>query len=161
MKFRNYGRYEVDVENGKIINYYGWEIGSKHKNGYVVVALRRQGVVKKYYLHRVIWETVYGSIPTGFDVHHINGDKTDNRISNLELINWYKHINNHTNNNDVNELNDRKRSVIQMTMDGTLVAEYPSLYATQKNGFVCSCVSRCCNGITSKYRGFLWKWKEN
>ena len=43
MKFRNYGRYEVDVENGKIINYYGWEVGSKHKNGYVVVALRRQG----------------------------------------------------------------------------------------------------------------------
>lgn len=161
MKFRNYGRYEVDVENGKIINYYGWEVGSKHKNGYVVVALRRQGIVKKYYLHRVIWETVFGEIPTGFDVHHINGDKTDNKISNLELINWYKHINKHTNNNDVNELNDRKRPVIQMTLDGTIVAEYPSLYATQKNDFTLSGVSRCCNGLISKHRGFLWKWKEN
>lgn len=157
MKFRNYGRYEVDVENGQVINHYGWKVGSQLKNGYITVCLRKHGTPKTFYLHRVIWETACGEIPTGFDVHHKNGDKTDNRITNLELVNWYKNAND----NIVDEVQDRKRPVIQMTMDGTVVAEYPSLYATQKNGFVCSCVSRCCNGIISKYRGFLWKWKEN
>lgn len=155
MKFRNYGRYDVDVENGQVINYYGWKVGSRSKNGYITVCLRKHGTPKTFYLHRVIWETAHGEIPHGFDVHHKNGDKTDNRITNLELVNWYQNINN----NNVDEVQDRKRSVVQMALDGTLVAEYPSLYATQKNGFLCSSVSKCCNGIISKHRGFLWRWK--
>lgn len=155
MKFRNYGRYEVDIENGQVINHYGWKVGSQLKNGYITVCLRKHGTPKTFYLHRVIWETACGEIPTGFDVHHKNGDKTDNRITNLELVNWYKNAND----NIVDEVQDRKRPVIQMTMDGTVVAEYPSLYATHRNGFTLSGVSRCCNGITSNHRGFIWRWK--
>lgn len=34
---------------------------------------------------RFIWEQVYGPIAEGYDVHHINGDCTDDRLSNLEL----------------------------------------------------------------------------
>jgi uncharacterized protein YbdZ (MbtH family) len=37
-------------------------------------------------LHRYVWEKQKGKIPTGWDVHHINGNKQDNRISNLECL---------------------------------------------------------------------------
>lgn len=35
-------------------------------------------------MHRVVWEHYNGKIKKGMDIHHINHDKTDNRIKNLE-----------------------------------------------------------------------------
>ena len=35
--------------------------------------------------HRVIWERERGPIPEGFDVHHKNEQRADNRIENFEL----------------------------------------------------------------------------
>lgn len=35
--------------------------------------------------HRIAWIVVYGSIPNGMTIDHINGIKGDNRICNLRL----------------------------------------------------------------------------
>jgi hypothetical protein len=32
-----------------------------------------------------------GIDPTGYDVHHVNGDRSDNRIENLELVERFEH----------------------------------------------------------------------
>jgi len=55
--------------------------GSKTSHGYYVAIVNK----KSYSLHRVIWELNFGPIPDGYEVDHINMDKTDNRISNLRL----------------------------------------------------------------------------
>ena len=40
----------------------------------------------EYYSHRFIWESLIGVIPEGMQIDHINGDKGDNRLSNLRLL---------------------------------------------------------------------------
>ncbi len=42
-------------------------------------------------MQRYVWEFYNGPILKGFDVHHINHDRTDNRIENLEMISRVQH----------------------------------------------------------------------
>lgn len=41
--------------------------------------------------HRIVWEEHYGKIPEGMQIHHIDGDKTNNNISNLQLVTTIEH----------------------------------------------------------------------
>lgn len=41
--------------------------------------------------HCLVWEEHYGKIPEGMQIHHIDGDKTNNDISNLQLVTPLEH----------------------------------------------------------------------
>ena len=42
-------------------------------------------------MHRDVWESIHGKIPKGYDIHHKDKDKSNNDISNLELLRKDEH----------------------------------------------------------------------
>lgn len=48
-------------------------------------------------MHRYVWEYYNGIIPSGMTIHHIDGDKSNNDISNLELLSRSEHATYHSN----------------------------------------------------------------
>lgn len=56
------------------------------KLGYYSVSISVETKVTKHYVHKLVAETFMGLVPKGHVVNHINSDKLDNRLKNLEII---------------------------------------------------------------------------
>lgn len=41
--------------------------------------------------HRHVWEQANGPVPEGFELHHINFDRKDNRLENLQMLTPTEH----------------------------------------------------------------------
>jgi hypothetical protein len=50
---------------------------------------------KNKWLHRYVWETERGEIPNTHHIHHIDGNKENNLIDNLALVEKAKHLSDH------------------------------------------------------------------
>jgi hypothetical protein len=45
--------------------------------------------------HRWVWINHFGAIPQGMDIHHKDGDKSNNEIENLEMLSRSDHLKRH------------------------------------------------------------------
>ena len=85
-----WGDDEDMIKDEDIIAKYG--NAKLNEDGYYIITSRKKGYSHKF-LHKLIWEDWYGKpVPDGYVIHHLNGDKTDNRIQNLQCVERSKHI---------------------------------------------------------------------
>ena len=125
-------------------------------NGYYRVCLYKNSIGKMHIVHRLVWIAFNGPIPEGLQVNHINEIKSDNRLSNLNLMTPKENTNWGTG------IERRAKAVLQFTLEDILIKEYPStIQAERETGFDQGNIVNCCKGRYEQAYGYIWKYKEN
>lgn len=83
---KKYFEYSV-YDDGKIISKFGKVLNpTKTKAGYYIVNLHINNKRKKMYVHRIIALCYIPNPDNKKTINHINGDKSNNSVSNLEWL---------------------------------------------------------------------------
>lgn len=133
--------------------------GKDRIGGYLQVGLSKGGKRKHFKVHRLVWEAFNGPIPEGYECNHINEDKTDNRLENLNLMTPKENTNWGTRNERVAKA--QRKMVEQYTLDGIHICTWFSVRGLEKElGYFQSYISNCCNGKHKTAYGYKWKYAE-
>lgn len=124
------------------------------KYGYRRVRLCKDGKVYAQFVHRLVASAFIGEFDG--EINHINGNKGDNRLANLE---WCSHKENMIKAADTGLI---KCKPVSQLKNGKEIVVFPSLCEASKvTGFNKSNLSRCCLGKTKTAYGFEWAWAKN
>ena len=129
----------------------------ENRNGYMTVHLRDKGVERRAMVHRLVAEAFIPN-PNGFrDVNHKNGDKSDNRVENLE---WTSHADNMT--HSFRELGKNVRHIVQLDLDNNFIERWNSIIeASEATGICRTNIGECCRGNRKHTKGYKWKYEED
>lgn len=163
--------YEIHKDGTIISKYYGKPLkGSIHKNGYVTAKFKlKDGRRHPILWHKVIWQYYNGDIPEGIQINHIDENKTNNAISNLNLMTPDGNANWGTRNSRISEtktnIPSMSKKVAQINKNtGEVICVYPSLREAERIGhFDSGAVSACCKNKYMRegnniYKNFIWKY---
>lgn len=136
-------------------------IGNKLSNGYYHTTLTDDnGKENKGYLHRFIYTACYGPIPEGLQVNHIDENKSNNSIFNLNLMTPIENANFGTRNERVAKALSKP---VGAFLNGELKFTFSSTREAGRNGFDQGAVCNCCRGVKGykTYKGYEWEFLEN
>ena len=122
------------------------------RTGYMSVGIGKKSTVM---VHRLVAKAFLDNPENYPCINHIDEDKTNNKIDNLE---WCTHK---YNNNYGNNTKKLCKPVLQYDLQGNFIKEYYGANeAGRQTGINCTNISKCCRGERRKTKGFIFKYKE-
>ena len=171
-KVSNWGRIlSLNYKNtGKAELMNPYEVGG----GYLQVKLSKNKETKTCLVHRLVAFTFLENPENKPEVNHKDEDKTNNFVflnedgsvdkekSNLEWSTPKENSNHGTRNERIFEKTTNgklSKPVLQLSLDGELIREYPSIMECERNGFNHQHVCDCCLGKQKTHKGFRFMYK--
>lgn len=140
----------------------------KTKTGYLQVNLSNGIKFTCYHTHRLVAKAFIKNTFNKPQVNHIDGNKTNNIVSNLEWVTASensKHsykigLSNAWHKKNSGKNTPTAKAILQLDLNGNLIKEWEcGLDAVRKIGCNSSGISRCCHGIIKKHYGYKWQFK--
>ena len=136
------------------------------KKGYKTVVLCNENGHRNICVHKLV---ALSFIPNPFNlpqVNHIDENKSNNAVSNLEWVTAKENINYGTGiarRALSQKISQANKKVYQYDMNGNLVAEYISRNeAARQTGFDRGAIGHCCNNDVGfkSHKGYRWSYEE-
>mgnify|MGYP006375919495 FL=1 len=147
-----------------------WEKNKKHKQpkilknyidkGYYRVSLYKDGNHKKYRVHRLIAQAFIPNPNNLPEINHIDENKLNNDISNLEWCSTEYNVKYGTRLERAKQKNIKTQSnpIMQIDLDGNIIKIWSSMSRAEKEGgYDKSTISYCVNNKQKTHKGFIWK----
>lgn len=133
--------------------------------GYLFVNLCKNGNRKNYTVHRLILMT-FSPVDNmdELDINHIDEDKTNNNLLNLEWGTHKENINHGTHNARVAE--KLSIPISQLSLDGKLVKAWESSQDAERGGFNSGAIIQCCKNKYMRdgnniYKSYRWMYLKD
>lgn len=127
------------------------------------VVLKVDGTKKSVDVHRLVAQAFISNPNNYRCIDHIDGDKTNNNVSNLR---WCTDKQNQ--NNLITREKQRKTLISKKSKfapksivgikDGIVILRYDTMCEAKKDGFNQSMISECCNGKRKHHHGYEWAY---
>ena len=125
------------------------------RDGYLMQGLWKNNKKKHLLLHRIVAIAFIDNPDEKPCVNHIDENKTNNDLSNLEWCTIRENINHGTRTKRSAE--KRSKKVVQLDLDDNVLNEFKSMVqAERETGVPRSNISSCCNGKLKSSGGFKW-----
>ena len=141
---------------------------AKHimRNGYIGLTIKVGGKPKNYMVHRLVAKAFVPGYFENADVNHKDCNRQNNRADNLEWMTRRDNLK-YSNGDTASAIEQIHRSqrkpIIQMTMEGEFIREWPSIHSAHLAlGLDSKSISGAChqNYGNKTCGGFRWKFKE-
>lgn len=157
VKVEGFENYEVSG-NGYVRNAQTGEFLKPTLNtwGYPSVTLCSNGKRRNMTVHRLVAEAF---IPNPYnlpEVNHLDENKTNNSVPNLEWTTKKENMNYGTRTQRANA--KKFKCVVQYTLAGEVVKNWDSVKDAEQAGFHHSAISACCHGQRKSHGGFAWRY---
>jgi hypothetical protein len=133
-----------------------------YPNGYMAFVYKKEGkVFKNFLIHRLVAQAFIPNPDNLPQINHKNEQRDDNRVDNLEWCTCVYNI--MYNNRSKRVAIANGKPIEQLSMDGHLIREFPSIREAAR--FVIGdmkSIRMCCkkDTMTHYYKGYRWKFKE-
>lgn len=131
----------------------------KNQDGYLKVLLSKNGKRKSVSIHRLVANAFIKNNLNKLTVNHKDGNKLNNKISNLEWA-THKEQTNHAYKNNL--IKHYKRKINQYDLEGNFIKSYNSIAEAQKiNNISRGMICKCCKKIRNKTGGYKWEYVDD
>ena len=158
------GYYKVSSE-GRVSGWRGNVLKPQARShGYLSVWLYKDGEKKQFSVHRLVAQTFIPNPDNLPEVNHLDEDKTNNKVSNLQWCDRCYNVNYGTaqqRRSLKTRNNSHSKPVAMYTKDGELIKVFPSLGEATRSGFAGGNVLHCIQGKYSHAYGYIWKYAPN
>jgi len=158
---------EVVINGEKVPNYFVSSLGrfknkkgvimkdyKPHHSGYIYLRVN----IQKYALHRLVAQTFIPNLENKPFVNHIDGDKTNNSVNNLE---WVTCAENNLHNHKIGLIKCFKRKVVQLDLEKNEINRFDSIKEAAKSVNISpSGIKAVLYKKQNTSAGFIWKYLD-